>query len=164
MTEFSSSNYSWLQTADAIHETVTHANASAYIYWEMMWDENSTTALIRVDGSGNYIINNQYYALKHFAKYIDKGYKRIDVSSSDSLIKTSAFINPAADQITAIVINNDVTSKNISLNLSGANSVQNTAYRSTNGNYFQNIGTTDLGSPIAIPAQSITTFVHADWS
>jgi glucuronoarabinoxylan endo-1,4-beta-xylanase len=159
MTEFSSNNFNWLQTADAIHETVTHANASAYIYWEMMWDENSTSALVRVNGSGNYTINDQYYAIKHFAKYIDKGYKRIDVIGSDSLIKTSAFINPAADQITAIVVNNDVTSKNISLNLGGVNSVQNTAYRSTNGNYFQNIGAADLGSSIAIPAQSITTFV-----
>jgi O-glycosyl hydrolase len=159
MTEFSSSNYSWLQTADAIHEAVTHANASAYIYWEMIWDENSTTALVRVNGSGNYTINDQYYALKHFAKYIDKGYKRIDVAGSDSLIKTSAFINPAADQITAIVVNNDVTGKNISLNLSGVNSGQNTAYRSISGNYFQNIGTVDLASPIAIPAQSVTTFV-----
>lgn len=159
MTEFSSDNFDWLQTGDIIQESLIEANASAYIYWEMMWDETNTHALITVDASGDYTIGDQYYTLKHFAKYIDKGYTRIALTGSNALTKSTAFINPDGTQITIVSVNNSSSAQDINLNLSNATVSGVTAYQSVSGNFYQNKGAVDVTQAVTLPAKSITTFV-----
>jgi len=160
MTEFSSGSFDWLATADVIHQTVVEANASAYIYWDLMWDAAATTAAVGIDGStGNYTINNQFYTLKHFAKYVDSGYKRISVKGSNSNLEVSGFLNPAGNQITLVAINKNTSSSGMLLNF-GTNTVSSaTAYQSVVGNFFKSLGTVNTANAVSLPAQSITTFV-----
>ena len=47
--------------------------------------------------------------MKHYAKYIDPGYVRVDASSTEAGLKMSAFVNPAQTQITLVVINTSST-------------------------------------------------------
>lgn len=158
MTEFSSNNFDWLQTADAIHQTVVEANASAYIYWELMWDTASKSALIKVDNDG-FTIGDNYYTLKHYAKYIDKGYKRVAVTGGNSLVKVSAFLNPTGDQVTLVALNNNTEAKDLTFDF-GANAVGSaTAYRSESGNFYQTLGAVNLAQGHTLPAKSLTTFV-----
>lgn len=160
MTEFSGSNYDWLQTADAIHQTVTQANASAYIYWEMMWDESSDNAMIQVDGSGNYTIQNHYYTIKHFAKHIDEGYRRINVSVSDTNAQVSAYLNPAGDQITVVIVNNSQNNYGINFDQRNYNITGTSGYQSIeDDSYYQDMGSVDLSQEFNVPGSSITTLV-----
>ncbi len=158
MTEFSSANFDWLQTADIIQESLLQANASAYIYWEMMWDETKADAMINVDASGNYTIGDHYYTIKHFAKYIDKGYTRIALTGNNALTKSSAFINPAGTQITIVSVNNSSDPQDINLGFGSATVSGVTAYQSVDGDFYQTV-TVDASQAITLPEKSITTFV-----
>lgn len=160
MTEFSSESFDWLQTADAIHQTVVEANASAYIYWELMWEAASKNALLKIDDTtGNYSIGDHYYALKHYAKHVDKGYQRIAVAGGNSLTKISGYLNPARKEITLVALNNNVNSQGVNLNLGSHVVTEATAYQSVAGNFYQSLGAVNTAQLQTLPAKSITTFV-----
>jgi O-glycosyl hydrolase len=159
MTEFSGENYNWLYTADIIHETVTKANAAAYIYWELMWDETSGSALVRVDNDGNYTIGEHYYALKHFAKHIDKGYHRVDLAGDNLFTKVSAYLHPSRTQLTLVAVNTSSAAQGILLDLGELVLTGNRAYQSVAHNFYQDLGILDLTDRIELPANSVTTFV-----
>lgn len=159
MTEFSSNNFDWLATADAIYQTVVEANASAYIYWELMWDSADTIAIMGIDGSGNYTLNPHYYTLKHYAKFVDKGYQRIDVSGGNSNVEVSGYLNPAGNQVTLVAINKNASSQGIVLNVDSVTVTGATAYQSVAGNFYQSLGSIDVSQAVTLPAKSLTTFV-----
>ncbi|MCS6823796.1 MAG: carbohydrate binding domain-containing protein [Cytophagaceae bacterium] len=159
MTEFSSSNYTWLDAARMIHANLVEANTSAYIYWELMWDENNHEAMIQVNSSGAYTVLPYYYTIKHYAKYIDKGYRRIAASGSNATLNITAFINPAQNQITVVAINNHVSAQPLTLSLSSASATSAFAYQSVAGNYWQNLGSINLSSTQNLPPKSLTTYV-----
>jgi hypothetical protein len=159
MTEFSSTNYNWIDVARMVHANVTEANTSAYIYWELGWDAASTSAMIGLDAAGGYTVKDNYYSIKHFAKYIDKGYTRIAATGSNATLNISAFRNPAGNQITVVVINNHVSTQPLTIALSGATMLSAVAYQSVAGNYWQNLGTVNLSTVQNLPSKSLTTYV-----
>lgn len=160
MTEFSSENYNWIDVARMVHANLVEANTSAYIYWELIWDYASPSTMIGMDVAGNYIVKDNYYAIKHFAKYIDKGYTRIAASGSNATLNLTAFRNPAGNQITVVAINNHTSIQPLTLSLSGGASVLNAqAYQSVAGNYWQNLGAVNLATVQNLPGKSLTTFV-----
>ncbi len=157
MTEFSSGNFDWLQTADAIHQTVVEANASAYIYWELMWDTASTSTMMGFDGAGEYIINDHYYTMKHYAKHVDKGAKRIAITGGNNNVKLSGFLNATGDQITIVAINNSVNPQNILLKFSEGEVADIVGFQSVSDNFYQSLES--VSSDQTLPAKSLTTYV-----
>lgn len=157
MTEYSGMD--WFQTAEFINNAVTHANASAYIYWEMAWDAGSNQAMMRINESGSYLLTPFYYVMKHFAKFVDAGYKRIEVSSGQQELESSAFISPSGDRITLIAINPSDNHCDISLRVSGKSSDRVRAWQSTPGLFWSDKGETDDSDTYSLPGRSITTFV-----
>lgn len=157
MTEYS--GMSWFKTAELINNVVTKADASGYIYWEMVWDASSKYAMIGIDNSGNYTVTPFYYVMKHFAKYISAGYKRVAVTSSNSDFSVSGFINPSKNQMTLILINPLNMPKKMDLQVNGKSISKTMAIQSVNNNYYQKLS--DVTSPkgITLPGQSITTVV-----
>lgn len=159
MTEFSSANYDWLQTAHMIQLNLLEANTSAYIYWEMMWDETSEQAMIAVDNSGDYTVSPYFYALKHFSKNIDKGDARVEVQGSSSTLKISGFLNPGKDKLTLVMSNIGTLKETVHLNLGSLAVISSELIQSTAGSYYNNLGQADLSEAIELPAQSLTTLV-----
>lgn len=159
MTEFSSGNYDWLQTAHAIQMNLLEANTSAYIYWELMWDEKSTSAMISVDDNGDYEVKSHYQTIKHFSKHIDKGYRRISSSGSSSLFKISSFISPDETKITHVLVNRSPASQDVSLDHSGFNVGRATGFQSVEGQWCTPLQELDLQDAFTVPALSITTLV-----
>lgn len=88
MSEFSRGEFDWLQTAHVIHNTLVEANASAYIYWALVWAASTTPAtphserVFSIDADGNYARGNSCFALKHFAMHISRGHQRIGVAKA----------------------------------------------------------------------------------
>jgi O-glycosyl hydrolase len=163
MTEFSSTDFNWHHTADIIHETVTKANASAYLYWELMWDQNSTSAMIRVDNTGNYTIGPHYHTIKHYSKFIDEGYTRIGAFGGDTAVKLTAYLNPSKTQITIVAMNCYESERGISLSFPGTDpSIIGIAHawQSTEGNYFSDVSANvSLDDEIVLPSRSMLTLV-----
>jgi glucuronoarabinoxylan endo-1,4-beta-xylanase len=109
MTEYSPNAPTMVDTAWLIHNALTVENVAAYIYWELVWS-NSTppTGLVSIDsplGSSTYTINDLTYALKHFARWTDPGWVRVDATSSTSSVRASAFVSPDGDSLTLVLLN-----------------------------------------------------------
>ena len=64
---------------------LTVENVSAYIWWELVWSPMPPTGLVTIESpspDSTYTINDTYYALKHFARWTDPGWVRVDATSS----------------------------------------------------------------------------------
>lgn len=160
MTEFSD-NLSWLNTASFINSTLTQANSSGYIYWKMMWATPASgddVALVSVNSSGNYVVTPYYYLIKHFAKDIDAGYKRIETLSEITALSVSGFVNPTQDQLTLIVVNPGAQSK-IDLEVKGKVIEKIEVKQSVESSLYKTVEGINPGDEITFPPQSITTIV-----
>jgi O-glycosyl hydrolase len=156
MTEFGTLD--WYNAALMIQQSLTQANASAYIHWELVWQDNTETA-ISLTTAGTYSIKPPYYTIKHFAKCIDKGYTRIEIASTNPNVVMSAFKNPTKNQITIVAINRATAPTLTTLNIGTLTKTGIQAYQSVNGNYYQTLTGLTATSPVSLAAQSITTIV-----
>jgi hypothetical protein len=171
MSEFSRSEFDWLQTAHVIHNTLVEANASAYIYWGLVWAAPTTPAephdeyVFSIDGNGGYAMGNTYYTLKHFAKHISSGHQRIEVANSgtNANLRVSGYIDRAGKEITLIVINSGGTDDVISLRFPGLPVASVTGYRTRQfditGFPYRSLGSVNIANDQAISKNSITTYI-----
>lgn len=159
MTEYS--GMSWFKTARFIHRTMRHANTSGYIYWELVWGNAATKdqAMIYIDEAGNYTVNPMYYVIKHFSKFIDKGYKRVEVASTAHLLEVTGYMNPAQNKLTLVIINPDSFNSSFKLEVEGKQIKSAKAYRSVEGDYFKDLGAVSTTAELSMPKSSITTLV-----
>jgi glucuronoarabinoxylan endo-1,4-beta-xylanase len=171
MSEFSRGAFDWLETAHVIHNTIVEANASAYIYWALAWASESTPAtphperVFSLDTSGTYARGDTYFALKHFAKYISRGHQRFEVSKATGTnpsIRASAYLHPAGNQVTLVVLNIGDTDDEIALRFRGLPIASATSFRTRKSD----IGASPFeqrpvnpASNLPISKKSITTFV-----
>jgi len=94
-TEFSKGGpFVWtdaMNLAILMHNALTIEEVSAYLYWELFWV--SPSGLVSVSTTG-YTINPVYYAMKHFSKFTDPGWQRIDANTTSSDLRISAYKDP----------------------------------------------------------------------
>jgi len=160
MTEYSDT-FSWFNTAEFINNTLLLANSSGYIYWKLVWAEPAAGAanagMVSISASGEYNVTPFYYVMKHFAKHIDGGYKRIKATSVVSGLSISAFMNPAQNKLTLIIINSGTETKtDFEVKDKVINSI--TADQSKEGSFYKPVDIADPGT-VVLPAQSVTTVV-----
>ncbi len=159
MTEFSKEGWDWITVARMIHNVVVEADCSAYIYWKLGWDDASCTdTMLGLTGGGNYIIRPHYYTLKHYAKYVDKGYQRIETGGSTTDVKVSGYLSTDKTQITLVAINKSTGARPISLSHS-LSIASSEGYQSVTDNFWQTMTGLDVTQPINLPASSMTTLV-----
>jgi glucuronoarabinoxylan endo-1,4-beta-xylanase len=108
MTEYSPNAPTMFDTAWLMNNALTVENVSAYIYWELVWSPTPPTGLVTIASlspSSPYTISDTYYALKHFARWTDPGWVRVDAKSSHSAVRTSAFVSPDGSSLTLVLLN-----------------------------------------------------------
>ena len=157
MTEYS--NFDWLKTAHFIIQVLNEANASGYLYWDMVWLDTKEIAMIRISNTGEYTITPFYYVMKHFAKYIDAGYTRIDAAINTSSLVFSAFINPADDRVTLVIVNPIEYNIDVSFEVKNRSVTGITAVQTMEGSMYRDLGTISASRPLTIKPLSITTVV-----
>jgi glucosylceramidase len=162
MTEFSD-NLSWFNTALFIQNALVHANSSGYIYWKLAWAQPTSgtedAGMISIASNGNYTATPFYYLIKHFAKNIDGGYKRVDVSSSVSNLNISAFTNPAQTKVTVVVINNTASTAKLKLEVTGKTISNITVDQSKETELYKRLEGTNADTEISFPSKTISTVV-----
>ena len=167
MSEYSKGAFDWLDTAHVIHNTFVEANASAYIFWKLVWGDstNEDEIVFNINGS-DYAKGDTFYALKHFSKHISRGHQRFEVTTAASAypeIRVSGYINPAGNQVTFIVLNTGNTDDTIALRLRGLPVASATAFRTRQfdigGFPYRSLGTVNLTNNQTISKNSITTYV-----
>lgn len=158
MTEYSKEDFDWIDSAVVIHNTVVEANASAYVYWKLLWNASPDT-MIAVTSSGDYAVMPHYYTIKHFSKHVDKGYRRIGISGGDGFVKASAYLRPDGKSATVVVINRGTLERSVVLGAGASGGTIATAYQSSEGGYYADLGSVSLSTPLSLPGESITTLV-----
>jgi glucuronoarabinoxylan endo-1,4-beta-xylanase len=110
-TEYSPNAPTMFDTAWLINNALTVEGVSAYIYWELVWNAATPpTGLVTITSASPtspYVINDIYYALKHFARWTDPGWVRVEAKSSVPAVRTSAFVSPDGASLTLILLNTD---------------------------------------------------------
>jgi glucuronoarabinoxylan endo-1,4-beta-xylanase len=163
MTEFSGGT--WFQTAQLIHNCLVKANASGYLYWDLIWG-TSTGGMISLENpwypsqwttTNGYIVNGDYYAVKHFSKYISKDYVRVESFAADTAVLASSFLSADGTKLVTVLINTASVSDTVALSLNGFTAASVTGYQSVSGNYYYSLGTLSPSANLILPASSATT-------
>ena len=165
MTEYSPNAPTMFDTAWLIQNALTVENVSAYVYWELVWS-NSTpaTGLVTIAGpspDASYTINDLYYALKHFARWTDPGWVRVDATSSVSAVRASAFVSPDGTSLTLVLLNSGSQDHLISVSPGAFPFGTLTIYRSSGDSERTTVVPSESDGSIALPSRAIATVTYA---
>jgi glucuronoarabinoxylan endo-1,4-beta-xylanase len=164
MTEYSPGAPTMFDTAWLMHNALTMEGVSAYIYWELIWaGQASPVPLVSIASASpnsTYGVNDGYYALKHFARWTDPGWVRVDATASVAQVKASAFISPDGTQLTVVLLNTDTSDHAATVSPGAFAFATVTAYRTSGAS--ERAATVALGDDgsIALPSRSIATLTY----
>ena len=164
MTEYSPNAPTMFDTAWLIHNALTVENVSAYIYWELIWS-NSTppTGLVTIQGpspTSTYTINDLYYALKHFARWTDPGWVRVDATSSVSAVRASAFVSPDRASLPLVLLNTGGKDHMVAVSPGTFPFGSLSVYRSSGTSERTASVAPEIDGSISLPSRSIATFTY----
>jgi glucuronoarabinoxylan endo-1,4-beta-xylanase len=165
MTEFSPGAPTIVDTAWLIHQALTVESVSAYVYWDLIWPPSTSShPLMTVPSPSSfappdkgYTINDAYYAVKHFAKWTDPGWMRVDASSTNAEIKISAFQSPEGTNLTVVLLNTDTIDHAVKLEPGDGPFTSAVVYRTSGTS--ERAAEVPLGDDrlLSMPARSIAT-------
>jgi glucuronoarabinoxylan endo-1,4-beta-xylanase len=163
MTEYSPNVPTMFDTAWLINNALTVEGVSAYIWWELIWSPSPPTGLVTISNSSPsspYAINDTYYALKHFARWTDPGWVRVEATSSLAAVRTSAFVSPDGRSLTLVMLNTGGMDHMVAVN-PGAFSFGTFAIYRTSGasERSANVAPESDGS-ILLPSRAIATVTY----
>lgn len=153
-----------LETAWLIHNSLVEANNVAWLYWDLVWGRTDgiDNGLVSMT-SNNYVIRDQYYALRHYAKHTSPGDIRIAATSNEDDLRISSFKSADDTRVTVIIINVGTEQQTINIDLDDfvANqlAVYQSEYNPGNSKNWQTLAGFTVTSDLSIPAKSQTTLV-----
>jgi glucuronoarabinoxylan endo-1,4-beta-xylanase len=169
MTEYGPTAPNMFDTAWLINTAVTVENVSTYLYWPLTWvapasgqpptgliTTESPTATATWKTANGFTINDLYYGVRHFSKWIQPGWQRVDASASASVIALSAFASPDGQQLTVVLLNVDSATHDVTLD-PGAFAFGTSAVYRTSGTNERTTAVGPLSGPIMMPSRSIVT-------
>jgi glucuronoarabinoxylan endo-1,4-beta-xylanase len=163
MTEYSPNKPTMFETAWLMNNALTVEGVSAYIYWELIWNGgNPPTGLVTVsnpfgNAGGGYTINDIYYAFKHFARWTDPGWTRVEANTSASEVRVSAFVSPDGGSLTLVLLNTGNKDRLIAVNPGDFAFGTFAAYRSSGDTERTTAVSLESDGTLALPSRSIAT-------
>jgi glucuronoarabinoxylan endo-1,4-beta-xylanase len=118
--------------AHNIHDFLTVANASAWMYWNLA----SYSSYEYNDGLTDYFFNpaKRLYVVGNWSKFVRSGWKRIDATSNPSNgIYVTAFKEDSSGNFAIVAINQNSSSVNLAVSLSGFPSLTSVTPALTSG-------------------------------
>ena len=107
-------------TALTVHHATVDQGAAVYLQNALLSPPSGPTANPRavfgVDDT-SFVAQDPYHALRHFARFTEPGWARVDATSTVTDLLASAWISPSKDALTVILINSGSTELNIELDL-----------------------------------------------
>jgi glucuronoarabinoxylan endo-1,4-beta-xylanase len=164
MTEYSPNVPTMFDTAWLMSNALTVENVSAYIWWELIWSPTPPTGLVTIESpspDSTYTINDTYYALKHFARWTDPGWVRVDATSSVGAVRVSAFVSPDGGSLTLVLLNTGGKEHVVAVSLGGFSHGSQAVYRSSGDSERTAQVAPDSEGNILLPPRSIATVTYA---
>lgn len=148
--------------------TVNHV--SSYTHWNLIWGDKGDACInidtLLVDGEyqkikGGYRVNGDYHALRHFSKFVKRGWRLLYATTSDADVLITAFRNPDDDEYTVILVNKGRSTKSLECSFfpehCRAMVIQSDV---PNKKWSEVLGVYDSLDVVALPANSITTIAY----
>jgi O-glycosyl hydrolase len=164
-----------------MHNAIVHADASAYIYWQMTDtnDDESKHTLLGKAHVSNPHASKKYVAFKHFSRYVRPGAVRIRATFADgetstggasiydtaNALNVSAFVHDTDNTSTIVLVNMMPSSQSVTIDVSQLGAV--TTYRiyvTTDSLSFQQQSDLSVSAGLiylTAPAYSAITLVGA---
>ena len=155
------------ETAWLIHSSLVEEGVVAFLYWDLIWGDGG--GLVSMERKGPRL-RDQYYSLRHYARYTDPGYVRVGTRSDSFDVRASAFLSPARDRLTVIVLNTGKAAADVSVNAGEFRAASSAVFRTTYlAGRFANsssasetwlaLGALPADHVVLLPARSIATVV-----
>lgn len=148
------------ETAWLIHNSLVEEGVVAFLYWDLVWTAGH--GLVSVDGA-RYKARDQYYSLRHYARFTDPGDVRVGASADSPDLRVSAFLSPAADRLTAVVLNTGTHPVDVRLDMGGfpgkPSALFRTTYRPGASEVWRDLGVLAPNAPVRMPPRSVATIV-----
>jgi len=148
-----------LNLACHMHNSLVHEGVCSYFYWNLFWGEEA--GLVTLDNpwqpNPGYTINPIYYAFKQYAAFTDPGWHRVEAWTDSTGLRLSAFMSPAADELTIVIINVSSIEISLSLALGDFSPKEAGVFRTSETELTAYAGAFDPSQPLMLPAQTITT-------
>jgi len=153
-------------TAVLTHYATAVEGASAYLQAMLVGSASgpaaSPSALVGLTAN-DFTLQDPYYALRHFALHTDPGWVRVDAQSSDVRLLSSAWLSPAEDALTVIVVNTGMAPISAELAIAGftitSSEVRRTVFDGVER--FANLGQLSTEGVLEIPGRAIVTMALA---
>jgi len=151
-----------LETAVLIQAALVSSGASTYLQNDFVASASQAGgddhALISLTADG-FEAEDCFHALRHFARFTDPGWVRIDTSASAVDLLASAWLSPDEDALTVVLVNRAVAAQSVSLDLGGeefdASEVTRTTFDGLERSAL--LGALSSESVVTLPARSIVT-------
>ena len=107
-----------------ISKAFNENKVASYLHWNLLWgNEGDGCINLDFDEQGynselGYVIQGDYHALRHYSKYVQRGWKVFSASSNNRDILATAFKSPSEDAYTLVIVNKGQRWHNVSHTLS----------------------------------------------
>lgn len=149
------------ETAWLIHYSMVDESAVAFVYWDLIW--NGAGGLVGMNGRTPKV-RDQYYSVRHFARYTDPGYQRLAADTDKKDLLVSAWIAPDEKQLTVVALNTGSAPLNVAFESGGFGESESklfrTTYRPGNSQRWAALGAAAPGAPVRMPSRSVITAVY----
>ncbi len=146
------------ETAWLVHASMVEEGTSAFIYWDLIWDGNR--GLVGMLGRQP-LVRDQYFSMRHFARYTDPGYVRIHTRSPESELKSSAWLSPDGKKLTVVVLNTSEEMLDVKLDPGDFQpskaETYRTTYRPKESDRWRDLGDAGMGKVLRMPGRSVAT-------
>lgn len=146
------------ETAWLIHNSLAEEGVSAWLYWDLVWDKSG---LIALSGTSSYTLRDQYFSLRHYARYTDPGYVRVDARSTDPNVRVTAFRSADGTKLTLVVLNVGSNDKTVGFDFGSfspsSSEVYRTIFRPGSSEQWAAHPRVDQGAKLTLPSRSVAT-------
>lgn len=146
------------EAAMLIHHTMVDGGASAFVYWNLIWDGQD--GLVGMMGRRPRV-RDQYYSMRHFSRFTEPGFVRAHVFTPSESVRASAWVAPDESQVAVVLLNAGEEMVDVTLELGGypATSVETrrTTFRPGKSERWTDLGATGRDGVVRMPSRSMVT-------
>ena len=131
---------------------------SAFVYWNLTWD--GANGLVGMMGRRPRV-RDQYYALRHFARYTEPSWVRVGSWMPDDRLRASAWLAPDAGALTVVLLNTTDAMLDVSVDpgafAAASATTRRTTFRPGKSERWRDLGAAGRDGVLRMPPRSVAT-------
>lgn len=146
----------WIDHARFVHYMLTAEGVSMYLLFALTYKPASTHCCFSIDTLGGewYEVRPAYFMLKHFSRFIRRGWQRMEAFTNDPRILISAYSDVNNDTTAVVMLNDGLEPFYVYFPLAG---VLGRVFQTTDSLKFVSCAPMSDSVDILLPGRSLTT-------